>query len=70
VDRFGHLDIAHNNAGIELSGPDLADVTVEQFNKIIAVNLTGVFISMKVEIPQMLSQREARSSTRPPRSPK
>lgn len=56
VDRFGHLDIAHNNAGIELSGPDLADVTVEQFNKIIAVNLTGVFISMKVEIPQMLSQ--------------
>ena len=56
VDRYGRLDIAHNNAGIELSGPDLADVTVEDFNKIIAVNLTGVFISMKVEIPQMLSQ--------------
>lgn len=56
VDRFGSLDIAHNNAGIEFSGPDLADVTVEQFNKIITVNLTGVFISMKVEIPQMLAQ--------------
>lgn len=56
VDRYGRLDIAHNNAGIEMSGPDLADVTVEEFNKIIAVNLTGVFISMKVEIPQMLSQ--------------
>jgi NAD(P)-dependent dehydrogenase (short-subunit alcohol dehydrogenase family) len=56
VDRFGRLDIAHNNAGIELSGPDLADVTVEQFNRIISVNLTGVFISMKVEIPQMLAQ--------------
>ncbi|MEJ5947053.1 glucose 1-dehydrogenase [Pseudokineococcus basanitobsidens] len=56
VDRYGRLDVAHNNAGIEVTGPDLADVTVEQFDKVIAVNLTGVFISMKAEIPQMLAQ--------------
>ncbi len=56
VEQFGRLDLAHNNAGVELAGIDLADVTVEQFNRLIAVNYTGVFISMKAEIQQMLRQ--------------
>jgi NAD(P)-dependent dehydrogenase (short-subunit alcohol dehydrogenase family) len=56
VDAFGRLDIAHNNAGVELGGIDLADVGVEQYERLMAVNLRGVFASMKAEIPQMLSQ--------------
>ncbi|MBF4571843.1 glucose 1-dehydrogenase [Herbiconiux sp. VKM Ac-1786] len=58
VETYGRLDVAHNNAGIEFSGLDLADVPVEEFQKLIAVNYTGVFISMKAEIPQMLKQGE------------
>jgi NAD(P)-dependent dehydrogenase (short-subunit alcohol dehydrogenase family) len=56
VARFGRLDIAHNNAGVELGGIDLADVDLAQYERLLAVNQRGVFISMKVEIPQMRKQ--------------
>ncbi|WP_033288198.1 SDR family NAD(P)-dependent oxidoreductase [Amycolatopsis jejuensis] len=55
LELHGRLDIAHNNAGVELNGPHLADVTPEQFDRIMAVNLSGVFLSMRAEIPAMLN---------------
>lgn len=54
LDTWGRLDIACNNAAIGLSGPRLADVGVEDFERIQRVNVTGVFVSMKVQIPAML----------------
>jgi NAD(P)-dependent dehydrogenase (short-subunit alcohol dehydrogenase family) len=53
--RFGRLDCAFNNAGIagEAMKPT-ADHTLENWNAVIATNLTGVFASMKFEIPAML----------------
>jgi NAD(P)-dependent dehydrogenase (short-subunit alcohol dehydrogenase family) len=54
VDRFGRLDIAHNNAGIGGSGGRLADISDEDFDRVIAVNLRGVFLGMKHQIRQML----------------
>lgn len=56
VDRFGRLDIAHNNAGVELGGLDLADVDPEQYERVVAVNQRGVYLCMRAEIPQMLAQ--------------
>ncbi|MCP4361616.1 MAG: SDR family oxidoreductase [Chloroflexi bacterium] len=56
VERYGRLDIAFNNAGIEGETCRTADVTEEDFDRIIAVNLKGVWLCMKVEIPQMLAQ--------------
>ena len=56
VDRFGRLDGAVNNAGI--TGPvftPVADVTEEDWLATMATNLTGVFMSMKFEIPAMLA---------------
>lgn len=56
VDRFGRLDGAVNNAGI--TGPvftAIADVTEEDWLATMATNLTGVFMSMKFEIPAMLA---------------
>lgn len=56
VERFGRLDGAVNNAGI--TGPvfvPIADVTEEDWLATIATNLTGVFMSMKFEIPAMLA---------------
>lgn len=54
VARFGRLDCAFNNAGIG-SGPfQLADFPEEDWDKTLAVNLKGVFLCMKYEIPAML----------------
>jgi NAD(P)-dependent dehydrogenase (short-subunit alcohol dehydrogenase family) len=57
VDTYGRLDCAFNNAGIagEAQTP-LADSSVERFDRIIGVNLRGVFLCMKYEILRMLEQ--------------
>jgi NAD(P)-dependent dehydrogenase (short-subunit alcohol dehydrogenase family) len=52
--QFKRLDIAFNNAGIETLPAPLADQTIEHFDQIVAINLRGVFLSMKFEIPLML----------------
>ncbi len=56
VERFGHLDIAYNNAGIAPSGAYVADLPHEEWARLLEVNLTGVFLSMKAEIPALLQQ--------------
>ncbi len=57
VATYGRLDCAHNNAGI--SGGLLAltaEYPEERWHQVMAVNLTGVWLCMKYEIPQMLHQ--------------
>lgn len=56
VDAFGSLDMAFNNAGIMLPPVDSADETLEAFDRIVAVNLRGVWASMKHELQQMRRQ--------------
>ena len=46
VDRFGRLDFAFNNAGIEYTIKPAADVTEEEWNRIIDIDLRGVFLCM------------------------
>ncbi len=55
VQRFGRLDIACNNAGIGGALAPTADYTVEDWNRVIAINLSGVFFCMKAQIPHMLA---------------
>jgi len=55
VDANGRLDIAVNNAGIAGGNKPLVEVSEELFDRIIAVNLKGVFLGMKYEIPVMLA---------------
>jgi NAD(P)-dependent dehydrogenase (short-subunit alcohol dehydrogenase family) len=52
--RFGRLDYAHNNAGIQTAGADTADCSVDDWHRTLAVNLTGVFLCMRHEIPPLL----------------
>ncbi len=54
VDQFGRLDYAVNNAGIGGAPAPVADMTLDEWNKVIGVNLTGVFLGMKYQIPEML----------------
>jgi NAD(P)-dependent dehydrogenase (short-subunit alcohol dehydrogenase family) len=61
VDAFGGLDCAFNNGGmtgaqVGMGGKFLADWGDEAFDRIIAVNLRGVFLCMKAEIGHMLEQ--------------
>jgi NAD(P)-dependent dehydrogenase (short-subunit alcohol dehydrogenase family) len=53
VSRYGRLDVAFNNAGINLAVAPIADVEDSQWERIVAINLTGVFLCMKHEIPIM-----------------
>src|SRR4051794_35089483 len=55
VDAFGRLDFAHNNAGIEYHAT-IPETEEAEFDRIIAVNLKGVWLGMKFQIPQMLAQ--------------
>jgi NAD(P)-dependent dehydrogenase (short-subunit alcohol dehydrogenase family) len=54
VTRYGRLDILVNNAGIEGHQAATADCTEENFDRVIAVNLRGVFLGMKYALPVML----------------
>ncbi len=54
VDEFGALHIAFNNAGIEGEQGATAECSTANWDRVIAVNLKGVFLSMKYEIPRML----------------
>jgi NAD(P)-dependent dehydrogenase (short-subunit alcohol dehydrogenase family) len=57
VASFGRLDFACNNAGVREPLPSpLAEVSESVFDRIIEVNLRGVFLCMKYEIQQMLKQ--------------
>jgi NAD(P)-dependent dehydrogenase (short-subunit alcohol dehydrogenase family) len=57
VETYGRLDCAHNNAGIAGGVRALtAEYPEERWHQVIAVNLTGVWLCMKYEIPQMLHQ--------------
>jgi NAD(P)-dependent dehydrogenase (short-subunit alcohol dehydrogenase family) len=57
VETYGRLDFAHNNAGI-LGTPfiDMTECTEAEWNQIMNINLKGVWLCMKYEIPQMLQQ--------------
>jgi NAD(P)-dependent dehydrogenase (short-subunit alcohol dehydrogenase family) len=57
VETYGRIDGAFNNAGIEgRMGTDTATASEENFDRTIAINLKGIFLCMKYEIPQMLKQ--------------
>ena len=54
--RYGRLDAAFNNAGIEGTMAPLAECTEENFDRTLAVNLKGTFLCMKQEILEMLKR--------------
>ena len=56
AERFGRLDCAFNNAGIGGESARLAEYDEEARDRVLAVNLTGVFLCMKSELRQMVAQ--------------
>ena len=58
VKKYGRLDLACNNAGIGGPSAPTGEYTEEGWNKVIAINLTGVWLCMRYEIPEMLKVGE------------
>jgi NAD(P)-dependent dehydrogenase (short-subunit alcohol dehydrogenase family) len=56
VDAYGRLDMAFNNAGIQVPPSDAADEPAEVFDRVNAINLRGVWACMKHELGQMRAQ--------------
>jgi NAD(P)-dependent dehydrogenase (short-subunit alcohol dehydrogenase family) len=56
ISSFGRLDYAFNNAGIEGISAPVQDCTEENWDKTIGINLKGIWLCMKYEIPEMLKQ--------------
>ena len=56
VESYGRLDIAFNNAGIEGSSNPLHEQSIDDFDRVMAINVRGIFLCMKYEIQQMLTQ--------------
>jgi NAD(P)-dependent dehydrogenase (short-subunit alcohol dehydrogenase family) len=56
IETYGRLDCAFNNAGIESPSNPLHEQSIEDFDKLMAINVRGLFLCMKYEIQPMLSQ--------------
>ena len=57
---FGKVDILVNNAGIESKPCLIQDMSEEQLDKVLAVNLKGVFLGIKAVVPTMIAQKHGR----------
>lgn len=54
VRAFGRLDLAFNNAGTEQFGQSIVKLPEEEWDRVLAINMKGVFLGMKDQIPAML----------------
>ncbi|MFF7058023.1 glucose 1-dehydrogenase [Achromobacter spanius] len=56
VERYGRLDYAYNNAGVQAPSSDFADLAAEEFDRVMTINQRGIWACMKHELQQMRSQ--------------
>lgn len=54
LDAFGRLDVMFNNAGIGGASKTVADMAVEDWDRVIAINLSGIFLCCKYGIPALI----------------
>ena len=56
VATFGRLDAAYNNAGVNSLMTDTADLSSEEYNRVLDIDLRGIWLYMKYELQQMRKQ--------------
>ncbi|MGH1372618.1 MAG: SDR family NAD(P)-dependent oxidoreductase [Cellvibrionaceae bacterium] len=60
LEAFGRLDVAINNAGLDPEATPLIDMSSEAFERMMSINVRGVFLGMKHQIPAMLKHKSGR----------
>jgi len=63
IDELGKIDILVNNAGIMLAIKPLWEVTREEWDRIVAIDLTGTFLCCKYVLPHMIKQKSGKVIT-------
>ncbi len=56
VERFGRIDVAFNNAGVENKAAAVHEIPLDEWDRILDINLRGTFVCMKHELAQMVRQ--------------
>jgi NAD(P)-dependent dehydrogenase (short-subunit alcohol dehydrogenase family) len=59
IEHFGRIDILVNNAGVVTTGP-VTEITAETWDRMLAINLKGVFLCSKAVFSRMMEQRDGR----------
>lgn len=59
VSTYGAIDCVFNNVGIPQIRQSITEITLAEWNKVLAVNLTGCFLSLQMEIPLLLQRPSA-----------
>ena len=67
VARYGRVDILHNNVGIAAGDADTVDVTEANWERLMDINLKGMFLTIKHVLPVMRSQGSGESLSISPR---
>jgi NAD(P)-dependent dehydrogenase (short-subunit alcohol dehydrogenase family) len=58
IDKFGTIDVFHNNAGVEGDIAPITKYSLEAFRRVLDVNVVGVFLGLKHVLPVMLKQNK------------
>ena len=61
--RFDRIDILVNNAGLNIPYKTVAELTLDEWNRVVATNLTGPFLCSRAVVPVIMAQGTARLST-------
>ena len=59
--RFGSIDILFNNAGVQGAAAPLAEYPIDEFDRVIAINLRGVFLGLRHVLPVMFARHSSGS---------
>ena len=60
LERFGRVDVLVSNAGFSIPFKDVVDLALEEWNRILQVNLTGAFLCARAVLPAMIRQRSGK----------
>jgi NAD(P)-dependent dehydrogenase (short-subunit alcohol dehydrogenase family) len=61
ADEFGGIDVMVNNAGIVLDPKELVDITVEEYRRLMSINMDGVYFGTQIAAEKMIEQGEGGS---------
>ena len=60
LEKFGRVDVLVNNAGVGPNPAPIQDLTEEEFDRVLDINLRGVFLSTRAVVPHLIKQKSGR----------